>query len=501
MGLYLDKDELSRTEPAERVSFRSPVPTRIVSNGEFTPLPQTQRQRQVEARVEELAERYGRRQGLDRRRFLQTACGMATAFLAMNEVFGPIWQVSEAEAATPLASQERAARLANQFIFDAQTHFVRDDFQQEGLLGLGDFASKHWNPDMLGDMGLTLDRYRFHNFVKEIFLDSETDVALLSGAPFDDPAWWLLTNDQIARARDVIRAIAGKKRLFSHAVFTPGQRGWMDLVDHAIEELAPDSWKGYTIGDPLSPSRYPWRLDDEELVYPFYEKIVKAGIPIVCIHKGLLPENFETAFPGTWEFAKVDDVAKAAKDWPQITFVIYHAALRPFVELPDAELAHFERTGDIRWTSDLARIPQEHGVNNVYAEIGTAFANSAVANPRLCAAFLGTLVQGMGADHVLWGTDSVWYGSPQWQIEALRRLEVPDEMQEKHGFESLGPAEGAVKNAILGLNAARLYSVPLDSRKADALTPDQIDVMRAEYRAAGGARSNVAYGYVAKVRS
>jgi predicted TIM-barrel fold metal-dependent hydrolase len=501
VGLYLDETELSRTRPAETVSSRSPIPTRIVSNGEFTPLPQTEEQRRVEARVEELAERYGRRQGLDRRRFLQTACGMASAFLAMNEVFGPIWQVSEAEASTPSAAQERAARLANQFIFDVQTHFVRDDFQQEGLLGLADFASKHWNPDMLRDMGLTLDRYRFGNFVKEIFLDSETDLALLSGAPFDDPKWWLLTNDQIARARDVIRAIAGTKRLFSHAVFTPGQPGWMDMADHAIAKLAPDSWKGYTIGDPLGPSRFPWRLDDERLVYPFYEKIAKAGMPIVCIHKGLLPENYEAAFPGTWEFAKVDDVAKAAKDWPQITFVIYHAALRPFAELPDVELAHFERTGDIRWASDLARIPKEHGVRNVYAEIGTAFANSAVASPRLCAAFLGTLIQGMGAEHVLWGTDSVWYGSPQWQIEALRRLEVPEEMRKKHGFEPLGPADGAVKNAILGLNAARLYRVSPDEAKAGALSPDQIDAMRAEYRAAGESRSNVAYGYVARARS
>ena len=370
-----------------------------------------------------------------------------------------------------------------------------------GLLGLGDFASKHWNPDMLRDLGLTLDRYRFENFVKEIYLDSETDVALLSGAPFDDPEWWPLTNDQIAKARDVVRAIAGTKRLLSHAVFTPAQTGWMDRVDHAIAELTPDSWKGYTIGDPLSPSRYPWRLDDERLVYPFYEKIAKAGITTVCIHKGLLPENFEEAFPGTWEYAKVDDVAKAAKDWPQITFVIYHSALRPFLELPDAELAHFERTGEIRWASDLARIPKEHGVSNVYAELGTAFANSAVSSPRFCAAFLGTLIQGMGADHVLWSTDSVWYGSPQWQVEALRRLEIPEDMQEKYGFASLGLGDGPVKNAILGLNAAKLYNVTPEVRKAEAITPDQIDVMRAEYRAAGGSRTNLAYGYVARAES
>ena len=504
MGIFLDKDELARTQGAENITFPTPVPTRVVSNGEFTPIPQTEQQKQVEARIGELAEQYGARQGLDRRRFLETSCGMATAFLAMNQVFGRVFEVSEAEAAELEVAQARAEDLAGQFIFDVQSHFIRDDFNQEGLLGLGEFASKHWNPDMLKDMGLTLERYRFDNFLKEIYLDSETDLALLSGAPFDDPEWWLLTNDQIAKARDVVTSIAGSKRLFAHSVVTPGQDGWMDMVEHAIADLKPDSWKGYTIGDPLGPSRFPWRLDDEALVYPFYERIVEAGITTVCIHKGLLPANFEDAFPGTWEYAKVDDVPKAAKDWPQINFVMYHSALRPFLELPEAELQHFEQTGEIRWASDLARIPQEHGVSNVYAELGTAFANSAVANPRFCAAFVGTLIKGMGADHVLWGTDSVWYGSPQWQIEAMRRLEIPDDMQQKHGLRPLGPANGAVKNAIFGLNAARLYGVPLTMDKAAidldkaAITADKIQRMRAEYQAEGGHRTNLAYGYVAR---
>src|SRR5262245_35584004 len=86
--------------------------------------------------------------------------------------------------------------------------------------------------------------------------------------------------------------------------------------------------------------------------------------------------------------------------------------------------AEFEQTGRIKWSTDLAEIPAKFGVNN--GEIGTAFANSAVANPRFAAAFVGTLVKGLGADRVLWGSDSVWYGSPQWQIEAMRRLEIPD---------------------------------------------------------------------------
>ena len=58
-----------------------------------------------------------------------------------------------------------------------------------------------------------------------------------------------------------------------------------------------------------------------------------------------------------WEYATVWDVGKAAKDWPQMTFVIYHSALRPFLELPDQAWAEFEQTGRIKWATDLAEIP------------------------------------------------------------------------------------------------------------------------------------------------
>ncbi len=495
MPHYLSDRELQHVAPAESASFRSPIPTQIVSNGEFNPLPQTPDQRRVETRVRDLAAELGPGHGMNRRQFLASSAGMAAAFLAMNEVFGSVFAVSGAEAAAPGVADERAAGLAGQFIVDVQTHFVRDDFNQEGLLGLAQYARQHWNPALVGEKSLA--RYKFENYVKEVFVDSDTKVALLSGAPFDDPTWDLLSNDQIAAARAAINRIAGSRRLLAHSVFTPKKAGWLEEVDRCIAQLRPDSWKGYTIGDPLFPSKLGsyWRLDDEKLVYPFYERIVKAGITTVCIHKGLLPADYEKSWPGVWEYATVTDLGKAAKDWPQINFVIYHAALRAFLEPPDAALAEFEQTGRIKWATDLAEIPAKYGVNNVYGEIGTAFANSAVANPRFAAAFIGTLVRGLGPERVLWGSDSVWYGSPQWQIEALRRLEIPEAMQKQHGFAPLGPADGVVKSAIFSGNAARLYSIEVKA----ALGPvgrDKIAAIKAEYIAKGGMRSNARFGYV-----
>jgi hypothetical protein len=85
----------------------------------------------VEARLLAMADQLGGKQGLDRRRFFQTAAGMAAAFVAMNEVYGAIFDATPAEAATPAMAQERADRLEDQFIMDMHTHFLRDDAQYQ----------------------------------------------------------------------------------------------------------------------------------------------------------------------------------------------------------------------------------------------------------------------------------------------------------------------------------------------------------------------------------
>ena len=98
MGLMLSQSELLQTAPAERTAFRSPVPTQIVSNGEFNPLPQTAQQRRVECRIKELADRIAPKLGLNRSQFLRTGCGMAAAFLAMNDEAARFWTIRETRA-------------------------------------------------------------------------------------------------------------------------------------------------------------------------------------------------------------------------------------------------------------------------------------------------------------------------------------------------------------------------------------------------------------------
>ena len=118
----LDPEELKQLLPAEEHAFPSPIPTQIVSSDEFMPPPQTRAQQRVEARIKELGDDLARRQGMTRRRFLQTASGMAAAFVAMNEVYGSLYDVSRAEAQTPDVAKERAKALSGQFVMDCHTH-------------------------------------------------------------------------------------------------------------------------------------------------------------------------------------------------------------------------------------------------------------------------------------------------------------------------------------------------------------------------------------------
>jgi uncharacterized protein len=482
--------------PAETASFPSPVPTQIVASEEYMPPPQNARQREVEDRLKALADHLAKRQGMSRRRFFQTAAGMAASFVAMNEVYGPLFAASRAEAATPEMAEQRAAALSAQFIMDTHTHFLRDDTRNMNFVKQREAVGKAgWN-QAIGDKPQTIEDLKYDNYFKEIYLDSDTKVALLTNSPSEVPEDWFLTNEMVFRTREKVNQAAGSRRMLAHYTITPGQPGWLDGIDRAIAEFKPDSWKAYTIGDNTHKdmSRHPWHLDDEKLMYPAYEKFAKAGIKNVCVHKGLFALAVEKQFPALLEYADVRDVGKAAKDWPQLNFIIYHSGYRHVGGSPAEGMAEWDQTGRISWVSELAEIPAKYGVTNVYGDLGQLFAWSTVAEPRLAAALMGTLVKGLGADHVIWGTDAVWTGSPQWQIEGLRRLEIPEDMQKKHGFAPLGPADGAVKNAVFGENVARLYDY---ERHAALGTQDRFAALKVAYRQDGPGRSNLRYGYVA----
>jgi predicted TIM-barrel fold metal-dependent hydrolase len=415
----------------------------------------------------------------------------------MNTVFGTYFNHADADALDPDVAGALRKRLADQLIIDVQLHFVRDDYSKQIVLALGEYA-KNWNP-VLAREGVTLERYKWDHFLKEVYFDSDTAIGLVSAAPSEQGDNVIVGNAGLEQARRLVNEAAGSRRMLCHSVMAPGQKGWLEEIDKAIEVYKPDGWKGYTLGDPFDNSQYPWRMDDEKLMYPAYEKMVKSGITTVCIHKGLLPDDYQRVLKH-WRHAMVDDVGKAAKDWPQLNFVIYHSGFRNFLSSPQATLDEFDRSGQIDWVTELAAVPAQYGVSNVYAELGTTFGSCVVTHPRLAAALLGTLIKGMGHDHVVWGTDSVWYGSPQWQIDAMRRIEIPEDLQRKHGYAPLGAADGPVRNAIFGGNATRVFKLQ-QTVAAQGWRDDALSRAKAEYLAAGGQPSNQFYGFVRRTRS
>ena len=480
----LTPEELAQLSGAEAL-FPSPIPVQFVSSDEYMPSPQSAKQKEFEARIKESGAALAKKHGMTRRKFFKTAGGMAAAFAAMNEVHAknsaPLYEVEKGEAANLEVAQARADSLKNQFVMDMHTHFLREGTPIRTFVAQREAVGKAgWNPALAGKPQ-TIEDLKFANYYKEIFLDSDTKVACISGSYSVDEKFSFLTNQMKFDAREKVNKEAGTRRMFSHAIFTPGHDGWLQKVEEENERLKPDSWKGYTIGDNTNKhlSKWPFRLDDQKIMYPFYERLVawtkkypeRPGLKNVCIHKGLFPPSVERQFPHLLGYCDVGDVGQAAKDWPQLNFVIYHSAYR-WVAGPggtaSAAWDQLQRQGRVDWVTDLADIPAQYGVNNVYADLGQIFAHSNMAEPRVAAYMLGAMIKGLGADHVVWGTDSLWTGSPQWQIEALRRLEIPEEIQKKYGLAPMGPADGPVKTAILGGNNARIYGYSAKMRSASA---------------------------------
>jgi len=466
------------------------VPTQVVSNEEYTPIPQTPQQRLVEQEIVARAERQAHRLGMDRRHFLRTSCGMALAFAAMNTVFGRCFRVEAEELFDPAAVAENKARF---FIFDVQTHHVAmpnqapqaDESFLKAVVGMRDLA-RTMNPALKQREPRIEDAY-IENYIKEIFLDSDTDVVALSALPGSSEETDVLTPEVIYKSRTWINELTSSPRVISHGYFSPdlGQQN-LEYMHAQTEKLKIDAWKGYS-GVARAKGKEGWRLDDDKLAYPALEYSRKTGIKNICVHKGL-------PFPGDVKWWSPMDVTGAAKDFPDLNFLIYHSGFKSLEDsLPAAE-NEFKTTSHIPWVSDICGWKKKNPqVNNIYMEMGSTFGMMVSSSPLLAAYVMGMIIDAFGADHVLWGTDSIWWGSPQWQIDAFRRLQMPDQLIKRFGWK---PLTDDVKRQIFGLNAARVYGIDPEAKR-NPMPSDYIEKLRRMYKQSGMvAPSNTQYGWV-----
>ncbi len=471
---------IRKSDQDRQTGMGTPVPTQIVGNEEFDPMPQTADQKRVEQRIFALADQYSRKLGISRRAFLQGSGGMAVSFMAMNEVFGPTFLVSEAEAAEPAATREMWPK--KEFILDLQTHHVKDSMA--GPTVFRTMTGKFGLNPALKDGKPAPDSLHRGNYVKEIFFDSDTVMACITGAAFGPPGSYVLTSDDMVATRNAVNEAAGSRRMLSHGISTPTNPNWLDDAERQVKELKIDAWKFYT-GDPLGP----WRHDDEKVAYPFYERTLKLGVRNICTHKGLpLPG------PGK-DFFRPDDMVKAAKDWPEINFIVFHSGMQHMMTTVPPGESGIDADGNIPWTTEFCRQIKASGVRNIYLELGAVFGHSVITHPEVCGHLLGQVIAAVGADHVIWGTDSIWWGSPQWQIEAFRRFQIPETLQDKFGYKPISRKDRA---QIFGLNSARLFDINVkEARKA--IPVDALSRMKVAYEAEGAEPSMTQYGWVAAV--
>ena len=131
-------------------------------------------------------------------------------------------------------------------------------------------------------------------------------------------------------------------------------------------------------------------------------------------------------------------------------------------------------------------------MTNVYPEIGSSFGLLAIAHPEMCQHLMGKNVKHYGADHVIWGTDCLWWGSPQWVIDAFKRFQISDKLCEQFGYAKLTKED---KAKIFGLNAAKIYGVDVKAQ-LKAIPADALSTLKAAYHDRGGTRDNAAQGWV-----
>jgi hypothetical protein len=463
-----------------------------------------------------MAEERARKLGMPRRKFLLSSMGAATTLAALSACSseskdggsGNGHNVSDAATIDPEAALEELGD--DQPVIDVQTHFL--EYPEEGGEGLAagvaaavmQFRAIGSNSDCPDDedpmVCLSTERW-----IEEVFGRSDTSMAVISALPFgagtlDDP----LNPDIMAAGRRQLEELCeseGDRVL----VQGHGQPNGTELEDF-FEQMEAEAdnypivaWKSYThIGGG-------WMLDDslagdeapadyagvaEPIGTRYLEKVMELyeagkGPNVIAVHKGLSIVGGAVGSP----YASPSDIGPAAQTFPEIRFCVYHSGF----EIGVAEEA-FDPANPNEGTDRLISSLKDNNIEpntNVYAELGGTWRNMmAFGDDDQKAHFLGKLLLHVGEDRVLWGTDSIWFGSPQDQIEALRTFEISEQFQEEYGYPAL---TDEVKHKIFWRNAAQLHGVDTYRLKCD-VEADRADPAADEEARQSSSLGNWTYG-------
>ncbi len=453
-----------------------PLPAGPISNGEFIPGAESAHDRAVTRLVRSSIEESARRLGMDRRRFLQSA-GAVAATLAAFELAGC------AASGTPHSSTkapshgrggtfnapppedtaacQQALASNGEFIFDVHTHHV--------------IPSGPWVQNAPETLGLVesmlppgcadnpqLDCVDRASYLHDLFLASDTTVAILTDVPNSGPSDAPIPFPEALGTQQITDGLAhgGASRLLVENVISPNVgalNATLDEMSGAVQSGPPAAFKVYTA---WSPSGQGFSLEDPAIGLPTVQHAHDLGVRVFVAHKGLPLVNFDPTFNHP------DDMVALSRQFPDMNFVIYHGAWDP----SQAE-GPYDPNATIGIDTLLTALDR-HGVapnENVWVDLGTLW-RQLLTQPDQAAHALGKLLSRVGQQRVLWGTDAIWYGSPQAQIMAMRAFQITEQFQEQYQYPSL---TDDVKAGIFGLNAAKLFGLDATATRC-ALTSDPL---------------------------
>ncbi|MFU8816058.1 MAG: amidohydrolase family protein [Pseudomonadales bacterium] len=452
--------------------LRLPIKIDTTSNGEFQPIPLTKANQAGNRAALQAASDNARRTGKSRRNFLISSCGAATTLLAMNQVNAAAGKVGGFFAVPPDAAfDEQLAQATvggNEFIFDVQGHYV--DPNGKWLEQVPDFArpfsgmpKAHCDTTTGSDPMAYLECLGPEEFVKDVFLDSDTDMMVLSFVPSAADAE-PVTIEAADSVRRIVDEMEGTHRLMLHGRVNPNQPGDMANMASLANDWNVSAWKTYT---QFGPGGGFYLSDDVGL--QFIERARDLDVKVICIHKGLPLSD------KAYHYSQCQDIGVVARQYPDVAFIVYHSGY--VAGKPERA---FQPGAGADGVDTLIQSLVDNGIapgSNVYAELGSTW-RFLMREPDDVAHVMGKLLKYVGEDNVLWGTDSIWYGSPQDQIEAFRTFQISEALREAHGYPEITPA---IRAKVFGLNATVPYKISADEVKLRSGS-DRIAARRTAYQ-------------------
>ncbi len=440
---------MTRQQDRDPEGRRLPVKLDTTSNGEFAPVPLAPEHHYANRLASEWADKNARRCGVSRREFLVSACGAASTLMAMNSAYAAVGKSGGFFALAPEADLDQGVAEASleggEFIFDVQGHFVNPNGDWLKQLP----ASRRplsWSPKagcVLADQPGARSYLRClgpDEFIKDVFKDSDTDMIVLSFVPSRRDAE-PLTIEEAAATAEIVERMDGTHRMLLHGRVNPNQAGDLDGMDELAERYPIAAWKTYTQWGPNGKGYFL----DEDIGLAFIEKARKLGVKNIAIHKGLPFSGYP------YRYSLCDDIGRVARQYPDVNFLVYHSGLVP--GQPEGPYNAARNEG----IDSLIRTVLENDVANanVYAELGSTW-RLLMRDPNSAAHGLGKLLKYVGENNVLWGTDSIWYGSPQDQIQAFRTFQIAEALREQHGYPEI---TAQIRAGVFGRNAMKPYGI------------------------------------------